>query len=187
MKDIFRLHVPSDVKYTRIVEEFTLSAMNFIYPHDEQIRAKISAVMNEVFVNIVEHSDTSKIDNMVRIQFELGTKSFLISIYDSGPGIEFEGERPPYSKKLIGKENEFRKVIDGTVLATVVNPHSLSFKFRYEESDEFDFDRIEQLDNLKGHGFGISIITKVMDSVTYSYVGDGKYDWLMIKNLEEKS
>jgi anti-sigma regulatory factor (Ser/Thr protein kinase) len=82
MKDVLRLHIPSDIKYTRLVEDFTRSAMEYIFPDNEQIRNKLIAVMNEVFVNIVRHSDTSKFAELVRIQFEIGAKAFLISIFD---------------------------------------------------------------------------------------------------------
>ena len=67
----------------------------------------------------------------------------------------------------------------------MVNPYSVSFTFdSKEETDESEFNRMEEIDFLQGHGFGVSIITKIMDSVTYSFVGEGKYDWVMIKNLE---
>ena len=185
MKDVLRLHVPSNIKYTRLVEDFTRSTMEYISPDNEQIRHSLCAVMNEVFVNIVEHSDTSKIDEMVRIQFEIGAKAFMISIFDYGPGIKVNNTLPPYDKKYIGEKFEFRKVVDGVVQATVVNPYSVSFTFdSKEETDESEFNRMEEIDFLQGHGFGVSIITKIMDSVTYSFVGEGKYDWVMIKNLE---
>jgi hypothetical protein len=67
----------------------------------------------------------------------------------------------------------------------VINPYSLSFSFQEEDNlEEQDFEKVDETDFLQGHGFGVSIITKIMDSVTYSYVGDGKFDWLMIKNLD---
>lgn len=185
MKDVLRLHIPSDIKYTRLVEDFTRSAMEYIFPDNEQIRNKLIAVMNEVFVNIVRHSDTSKFAELVRIQFEIGAKAFLISIFDFGPGIKINDNLPPYDKKYIGEKVEFRRVVDGIVYATVINPYSLSFSFQEEDNlEEQDFEKVDETDFLQGHGFGVSIITKIMDSVTYSYVGDGKFDWLMIKNLD---
>jgi anti-sigma regulatory factor (Ser/Thr protein kinase) len=185
MKDVLRLHVPSNIKYTRLVEDFTRSTMEYIYPDDEQIRHKFCAVMNEVFVNIVKHSDTSKLDELVRIQFQIGEKDFLISIFDFGPGVKISNNLPPYDNKNIGSKFEFRKVVDGTVYATVMNPYSLSFSFEpNDEMENLDFERIDETNLLQGHGFGVSIITKIMDSVTYSFVGEGKYDWRMIKNLD---
>ena len=183
MKQIIRLHVPCDIQFTRLVEDFMQSAMVHVYPDNDQARNKLCAVMNEVFVNIVKHSDTAKIDELVRFQIEIGAKSFLLSIFDHGPGIAIDGKLPPYSKSLLGERREFRKVLDGSVYMTVVNPYSLSFHFEPDESD--DFDRLTELDVLDGHGFGISIVTKVMDSLSYSYIGEGKFDWQMIKNLEE--
>ncbi len=186
MKDVLRLHLPSNIKYTRLVEDFTRSTVEYIYPGDAPIRNKLCAVMNEVFVNIVKHSDTSKLDELVRIQFEIGSKAFLISIFDFGPGVRIKNNLPPYNKINIGSKYEFRKVVDGTVFASIMNPYSLSFSFEPDdEIENLNFEQIDETNFLKGHGFGVSIITKIMDSVTYSFVGDGKYEWLMIKNLDK--
>ena len=185
MKDILRLHIPSNIKYTRLVEDFTRSAMENIYPDDEQIRHKLCAVMNEVFVNIVKHSDTSSIDELVRVQFEIGSDAFMISIFDYGPGIKIDKNLPPYDKKYFGKKYEFRKVVDGIVYATVVNPYRISFTFVPHTDLENSYkNRIDEIEFLQGHGLGVSIMTKIMDSVTYSFIGEGKYDWLMTKNLK---
>jgi anti-sigma regulatory factor (Ser/Thr protein kinase) len=184
MKQIIRLHVPCHIQFTKMVEDFMQSAMFHVYPNDERLRGKMCAVMNEVFVNIVRHSDTSKIDELVRLQIEIGAKSFLLSIFDYGPGIAIDGEFPPYPRELVGEKREFRRVIDGSVFLTVVSPYALSFHF--EADEEAELDRLTELDELDGHGFGISIVTKVMDSLSYSYIGDGKFDWQMIKNLEEE-
>ena len=185
MKDVLRLHIPSNIKYTRLVEDFTRSTMEYIYPDDEQIRHKLCAVMNEVFVNIVEHSDTSSIDELVRVQFEIGSKAFMISIFDYGPGIKIDNNLPPYDKKYIGEKYEFRSVVDGIVYATVVNPYSISFTFEANpDPDSLQFNRMDEIEFLQGHGLGVSIMTKIMDSITYSFIGEGKYDWLMIKNLD---
>lgn len=185
MKDILRLHIPAKINYTRLVEEFTRSTMELIYPGDEQISHKLCAVMNEVFVNIVKHSDTSIIDELVRVQFEIGENAVMISIFDFGPGIKINNSLPPYDKKYIGKKYEFRKVVDGIVHATVVNPYSISFTFEaHPDPDSIQFNRVDEIEFLHGHGLGVSIMTKIMDSVTYSFIGGGKYDWLLIKNLK---
>ena len=184
MKDVLRLHIPSNIKYTRLVEDFTHSAMEHIYPDDEQIRHKLCAVMNEVFVNIVKHSNTSNIDELVRVQFEIGSDAFMISIFDYGPGIKINNSLPPYDKRYISEKYEFRKVVDGVVYATVVNPYSISFTFEaHSEPDKLESNRLNEIEFLQGHGLGVSIMTKIMDSVTYSFVGEGKYDWLMTKKL----
>ena len=184
MKDVLRLHIPSNIKYTRLVEDFTRSTMESIYPDDEQIRHKLCAVMNEVFVNIVEHSDTSSIDELVRVQFEIGDSAFMISIFDFGPGIKINNTLPPYDKKYIGEKYEFRTVVDGIVYATVVNPYSISFTFEaHPDPESMQFNRMDEIEFLQGHGLGVSIMTKIMDSVTYSFIGEGKYDWLMVKSF----
>jgi anti-sigma regulatory factor (Ser/Thr protein kinase) len=181
MKEITRLHVPSKIKYTKLVEDFTYSLGEHIYPDNEEARNRLGAVMNEVFTNIVKHSDTSNQEEMVRFQMEIESGLLIISIYDNGPGIEVENQLPPYDKSLIGKHRKLRKVIDGVVYVTVLDPNSLSFYFVTNEEAE-----LQDADNLKdlhGHGLGLSIVTKIMDSTTYTSIGEGKYDWKMTKKL----
>jgi anti-sigma regulatory factor (Ser/Thr protein kinase) len=188
MKDVLRLHIPSSIKYTRLVEDFTRSTMEYIYPDDENIRNQLCAVMNEVFVNIVEHSNTSNIDELVRVQFEIGENAFMISIFDFGPGIKINNYLPPYDKRYIGEKYEFRKVVDGVVYAKVINPFSISFTFEeHPDPDTLKFNRLDEIQYLQGHGLGVSIMTKIMDSVTYSFIGEGKYDWLMVKNFDSST
>jgi len=121
----------------------------------------------------------------VRFQFEIGTKAFMISIFDFGPGIKINNNLPPYDNKYIGNKYEFRQVVDGIVYATVENPYCISFTFESHPNPEnLEFNRMDEIEFLQGHGFGVSIMTKIMDTVTYSFIGEGKYDWLMIKNLD---
>jgi anti-sigma regulatory factor (Ser/Thr protein kinase) len=181
MREITRLHVPCKIKYTKLVEDFTYSLGEHIYPDDNDARNRLSAVMNEVFTNIVKHSDTSDQNEMVRLQMEIESGLLTISIYDYGPGIEIEKQLPPYDISLIGIKKIYRKVIDGIVYLTVLDPNSLSFYFVNVEEDESQDTII--LDDLGGHGLGLSIVTKIMDSLTYTYIGEGKYDWKMTKKL----
>ena len=181
MKEITRLHVPSKIKYTKLVEDFTYSLGEHIYPDDNGARNRLSTVMNEVFTNIVKHSNTSNQDEMVRFQIEIDSALLVISIYDNGPGIMVENQLPPYDKALIGKQRRLRKVIDGIVYLTVLDPNSLSFYF--VEGEETDLQNPDNLEDLRGHGLGLSIVTKIMDSITYTSIGEGKYDWKMTKKL----
>ncbi len=182
MSEILRLHVPANNKYIQLVEEFMHSASRYIHPESDTMRSKLCAVMNEVFANIVNHSDTARLDELVRMQFEIGARSLIISIYDQGPGIKVEGSLPPYPAKLISRKFPFRKVVDGSVFLTIINPYSVAFHF--EPREQSDYRDPALLENLKGHGYGISIITKIMDSVMYNYIGKNTFDWQMIKNFE---
>jgi len=181
MKEITRLHVPCKIKYTKLVEDFTYSLGEHIYPKDDAARNRLSAVMNEVFTNIVKHSDTGDQDEMVRLQVELESGLLVISIYDSGPGIVIQNQLPPYDASLIGLKKIHRKVIDGIVYITVLDPHSISFYF--VKNKEIEFEDPHTIEDLRGHGLGLSIVTKIMDSLTYTSIGDGKYDWKMTKKL----
>ncbi len=181
MKEITRLHVPCNIKYTRLVEDFTYSLSEYIYPNDEAARNRLSAVMNEVFTNIVKHSDTGDQDEMVRLQVEIESGLLVISIYDNGPGIVIQNQLPPYDKSLIGLKKIYRKVIDGIVYLTVLDPNSISFFF--VKNQVSDMEDPHAVQDLRGHGLGLSIVTKIMDSLTYTSIGDGKYDWKMTKKL----
>lgn len=181
MREITRLHVPSHIKYTKLVEDYTISLGDHIYPDDEAARNTLGAVMNEVFTNIVKHSNTADLDDMVRLQMEVGSGLLVISIYDNGPGIEINNQLPPYDESLIGEKRVFREVMDGVVYLTVTSPNSLSFSFS-DALDDLPGDEGD-LSRLKGHGLGLSIITKIMDSLTYTLIEDGKFDWKMIKKL----
>ncbi len=183
MQDIIRFHVPCRLEYTRLVEDFVEIVSGYLNPNSGDVFAqKLRAVMNEVFINIVEHTKTADENEVVRFQFEIGMKYFSISIYDYGPGFKADGHYPPYPKECIGKSYKLRDVIDGTVLYKVLDPFSIAFEF--EEKDEPDLlENIDAFDKLSDNGLGMSIVTKIMDSVSYSYVGNGKFDWKLVKEL----
>ncbi len=182
MNDYIRFQIPSKLIYTKFVEEIAENISAYLdYPSDRNFASKLRAVMNEVFINVVKHSDTSAQSEVVRFQFELGMKYFSVSIYDHGPGFEANGYLPPYPNDLVGREFKWREVLDGSVLFSVVDPFTIHFKF---EPKEIDFaDHLSEMPELMDHGLGISIITKLMDSVTYAYVGEGRFDWKLIKKL----
>ncbi len=180
--DIIRFHVPCKLEYTRLVEEVT--GQIGVYFQKRMAPAfgqKLRAVMNEVFINIVKHSDTAAQNEVVRFQFEIGLDYLTISIYDYGPGFKAGRHKPPYPDSLCGKTFKLRDVIDGKVYFTVVNPMEVSFSFK--EKEEANLEQLGELDALNDHGLGLSIITKLMDTVTYTYIGNGKFDWKLIKRL----
>ena len=180
--DIIRFHVPCKLGYTKLVEEVTGQIGAYLQKQlDPAFGQKLRAVMNEVFINIVKHSDTAAQNEVVRFQFELGLDYLTISIYDYGPGFKAGNDRPPYPDSLSGKTFKLRDVIDGTVFFTVINPMEVSFSFK--EKDEADLDQLGELSILNDHGLGISIVTNLMDTVTYTYIGHGKFDWKLIKRL----
>jgi len=183
MEDLIRFQIPCKLEFTKLVEDFTEIISQYLQPKPSvEFATKLKAVMNEVFINIVNHSNTAEEKEVVRFQFEIGMKSVCISVYDYGPGFEVNSKVPPYPKDLIGKKFLLREVIDGSVYYTVADTYSVSFTF--EEKEEAALDMLDEYSGLEGHGMGMSIITKLMDSVTYSYVGDGKYDWKLVKQLD---
>jgi anti-sigma regulatory factor (Ser/Thr protein kinase) len=182
MNDILRFHVPCKMEYTKLVEDFIKISSPYLHPKSSpDFVTKLCTVMNEVFVNVIEHTNTAAENEIVRFQFELGLKYFSISIYDYGPGFKADGHLPPYPKDSIGRKFKLRDVLDGTVFYSIMDPFSISFSF--EEKEDVELDDLAELDKLDDTGLGMSLVTKLMDTVNYSYVGNGKFDWKLIKKL----
>jgi len=182
MNDIIRFHVPCKQEYAKLVEEVTAQIAVYLKTKiSPEFSQKLRTVMNEVFVNIVKHSTTAEQNEVVRFQFEIGLEFFTISIYDYSSGFSAEGYYPPYPNDVIGKKYKLREVLDGMVYFTVVNPLELIFSF--EEREQVDLSEMDTFNLLDDHGLGISIVTKIMDTVTYSYIGQGKFDWKLVKKL----
>jgi anti-sigma regulatory factor (Ser/Thr protein kinase) len=118
---------------------------------------------------------------MVRLQVEIESGLLVISIYDNGPGIVVQKQLPPYDTSLIGLKKIHRKVIDGIVYLTVLDPLSISFYFVKNRESKLEDPHAHE--DLRGNGLGLSIVTKIMDSLTYTSIGGGKYDWKMTKKL----
>ena len=183
MHDILRFHVPCKLEYTKLVEDFMKVSARYLHPNGStDFTNRLCSVMNEVFINIVRHSNTAAENEIVRFQFEIGLKYFSISIYDYGPGFDADGNRPPYPKESVGNKYKLRDVIDGIVYYKIIDPFSISFSF--EEKQDVELDDLANFDKLGENGMGMSIVTKLMDTVTYSYVGNGKFDWKLIKKLD---
>jgi anti-sigma regulatory factor (Ser/Thr protein kinase) len=182
MQDILRFHVPCKLEYTSLVENVTELVGNYLDNQNQELAKNLKTVMNEVFMNIVNHSNTASKNEIVRFQFELGYQYFTTSIYDYGPGFKADQHYPPYPKNLAEKKFKLRELMDGTVYFTVIDPFSISFQF--EEREKIDVDQFSEIAEVRDNGLGISIITKLMDSVTYSYIGQGKYDWKIIKKIK---
>ena len=183
MNDIIRFHVPCDLHYTKLVEDFTKIVSIYLHPKaTDDFSTKLCQVMNEVFINIVKHSNTSDENEIVRFQFEIGLKYFSISIYDYGPGFKADNSEPPYPKKTIGKKFKLKDVIDGSVYYTVTGP--LSVRFDFEEFPEDQSIDLASIEKLSEDGLGMSIVIKLMDTVSYSYIGNGKFDWKLIKKFD---
>ncbi len=183
--EIVRFHVPCNLAYTSLVENFANLIGEFIRKnHQTDLKTDLRAVLNEVFINVVKHSDTAAQKEVVRFQFELNLPHFLISVYDYGPGFEAGGFYPPYPREVLGERFILRNVVDGVVEYTVVDPFEIVFRFVKMHEQENGTGREKNgSSGLRDHGLGLSIIAKLMDSVTYAYVGQGKYDWKLIKRL----
>lgn len=183
MNDVLRLHVPCKIEYTKLVEDFIRISAHYLNPQSTpDFRTKLCTVMNEVFVNIIEHTNTAAESEIVRFQFEIGLKYFSISIYDYGPGFKADENLPPYPKECIGQRYKLRDVLDGTVYYTIIDPFSISFSF--VEKEEVELDDLAELTEIHDNGLGMSLVTKLMDTVSYSYIGNGKFDWKLIKKIE---
>jgi len=63
-----------------------------------------------------------------------------------------------------------------------MDPFSISFSF--EEKEEVELDDLVELTEVSENGLGMSLVTKLMDTVSYSYIGNGKFDWKLVKKLD---
>lgn len=184
MADIVRFHVPCKIEYTGMVEDFSELISRYIgvdLEEQKKLAQNLRAVVNEVFINIVKHSNTSAMDEMVRFQFEMGMNFIEISIFDNGPGFEAESHYPPYPPYLFGKKFPLNKVLDGLVYFKILDPFTVSFIFEKNLDPDNTLENQESI--LRDHGLGLSIITKIMDQVTYSYIGEGRFDWKLVKQI----
>ena len=177
MDHTISLYVPGHIQFTQMVEEFTRSICLHFYPDASMHHDNLCMVMNEVFTNVVHHSETKNLNELVRIQMTVNPASIRVSIVDHGPGIRVNNQHPPYNPSLIGHREPFRRVLDGTVFLTVNSPEQLSFSF---ESGSL----VSDLHQFNGRGFGLSIITKIMDRLTYSALGNGRFNWEMVKKIQ---
>jgi len=171
------LHVPGQIQFTQMVEDFTRSICLHFFSGASAHHENLCMVMNEVFTNVVKHSAALESDELVQIRMRINPGTLKISVLDHGPGIMVKNQRPPYNKALIGHSEPFRKVLDGTVYLTVTSPDQLIFTFE-------DQTLVRDLHQFNGHGFGLSIITKIMDHLSYSALGNGQFTWEMVKKIE---
>ncbi|MBD3223895.1 MAG: hypothetical protein GF313_04150 [Caldithrix sp.] len=181
MTDIIRFHVPAKMEYVNMVENFSSLVSDFLKKENKSEHySDLRAVLNEVFINVIKHSDTVIQKEVVRFQFEFDHPYFTISVYDYGPGFQADGHFPPYPREIIGNRYHLRDVVDGSVGFTISDPFTIRFYFmEKEQTDKYE----KTLDQLEDHGLGISIITKLMDTVNYSYIGQGKFDWKLVRKL----
>lgn len=183
MQEIIRFHIPCRMDFHKMVEDFAEIIGKYIRAiAREEFTEDLKIVISDVFQNIVNYSNTAAQNELVRFQFELGYQLFLISIYDYGPGFKADQFFPPYPKEYIGKSYELCTTENGEVKFTVIDPVTIQFSFsennkNYEPQSENEKNAYMRCKNLFR-------ITKMMDAVSYSYIGHGKYDWKLIKHFK---
>jgi len=149
---------------------------------EENFIDELKQVMSDVFDNIVNYSNTAAQNEVVRFQFELGHQFFLISIYDYGPGFKADQFHPPYPKEFIGQTFKLCETEDGYILFKVVDPVTISFSF--STLDDSLKNKVSKYAVSTERCNNLTRITRMMDSVSYSYIGQGKYDWKLIRYLK---
>jgi anti-sigma regulatory factor (Ser/Thr protein kinase) len=183
MHDIIRFHVPCDKKYQKMVEEFaTILAEQMQLSTPDDFSDDLKQVMSDVFNNIVNYSNTAAQNEVVRFQFEVDHPFFLISIYDYGPGFKADQFQPPYPKEFIGQSYKLCEADKGAVQFNVVDPVTISFTL--SQSGDKPVGKMSDLTFSRERCENLARITRMMDSVSYSYIGHGKYDWKLTRHLK---
>lgn len=171
--------IPPDIKYLNFLEESIDLFFKTVTPYnDDETISSLRAVLNEGFVNVIEHSNSN---NTTPIQFRYNSKKIEISISDYGKGLKINNSYPPYSRDMINCEFDLITVHDGKVKVKIIDPYSCKLLF---ESNDIIFDNKQNVINeLQDRGRGLSIMIKAMDSVKFKYSNQNLNTLLLSKSL----
>ncbi len=174
------LRIPFDLKYTPLVEEFSVQVFKLGKKEAEAPDIlQVRTAVNEAFINVIENSPESARTEPVCISFSVDPFSLQVELMDTGNGIKINDQLPPYPHEMVGKTFELLRTFDGIVWCKVETNRdiSLSFESQIELSRELNREQISV------GGLGISIMTKLMNSVEYHYSEDKKNYLIMKKTF----
>lgn len=136
---------------------------------DMGLLTELLFVINEAFTNAFRHGDSKgrEISIEINASTEESCPVLTLSVEDFGKGIRLNGAPPPYPSDFLDREFILAETIDGSVIAKVTGTAHLQIDFREAPKQGEAFDRT--VDRLKYGGMGLSIISKIMDTVAYEH------------------
>ncbi|MGD1904565.1 MAG: ATP-binding protein [Leptolyngbyaceae cyanobacterium] len=92
------LHIPSDLKFLTIVEDWLLSVLRIelsILPEWPKWENRLRLVLVESYSNAVRHAHRDRPDLPVRLRLEVQSERLLLEVWDSGQGFDLDSYLPP--------------------------------------------------------------------------------------------
>ncbi len=174
-KDKIVILVPCCLKFTETVE----NSVNIILPllkvsDAEKTAFDLKVVLNEAFVNVVNYC-SNELSTAVQIMFDVEPHRLGIRIRDRGKGLPIQEQYPPYPNKMVGTKQVLLKTMDGEVIAYVDNDHTITLTFQEHNLEDISSEVL--FESAKEGGMGISLMTKLMDEVRFTYL-ESKYNYL---------
>jgi len=92
------LHVPSDLKFLAIVENWLLGSLEMEFGHEvdwKQQSSRLRLVLVEAYSNVVRHAHREQPNLPVLIRLELRDRDIHLEVWDHGKGYDLGTYLPP--------------------------------------------------------------------------------------------
>lgn len=92
------LHVPSDLKFLAVVENWLLASLAVELEQLEdwpQLSGRLRLALVEAFSNVVRHAHKDNPDLPVMLRLSLSPPAVMLEIWDSGQGYDINAYLPP--------------------------------------------------------------------------------------------
>jgi len=165
--DTIILAVPRDLRFAESIEKFIGVLSTFVdTPRVDRLLFDLKVALNEAFVNIVRHASNDS-ERLVEIVFQVESQRLTTRIKDSGKGIPVQDCYPPYPDTLNGARRVLSRNLDGEIIATVKDRHSLNLDFKKNEIENESRENLLEMST--AYGMGLSLIAKMSDSVQFIF------------------
>ncbi len=97
------LHVPSDLQFLTVVEDWLLGSLRVAIPdpiHWSSQSNRLRLVLVEAYSNVVRHAHCNQPNLPVLIRLELKGRDLCIEVWDHGKGFDLTNHVPPSPEQL---------------------------------------------------------------------------------------